>query len=231
LAHHAGTAELMRPIDRSSTTATSSRPAHREAVIAAIAVLAVAAAYAFVSAGLRLGPIWLLPLLTVSLLVLVLLARLRGRHALARRFRFAMTALATLAVGGSVAVLVVQLVDHRLPGTQLLRDGAILWGANVVVFALWYWELDGGGPGRRHGYGYSPTDFLFPQIAAGGDLARTWCPHFVDYLFVAFTTSTAFSPTDTLPLSERVKLLMMAQALVSIVTVGVVIARAVNTLR
>jgi hypothetical protein len=198
---------------------------------AVAAVLALSVAYALVSGALRLGPVWLLPLLVVALLVLVMFARRAGRVRLTRGLALTLLGLATVAVVGSLGILIARLLRGGLPATDLLRDGALLWVGNMIVFALWYWEVDGGGPARRHRDGYRPGDFLFPQFAAGGDLARGWHPHFVDYLFVAFTASTAFSPTDTLPLSGRAKMLMMAQALLSMVALAVVVARAINTLR
>jgi hypothetical protein len=214
--------------DRGKESTVKQSPARWEA---GIALLALAIAYAFVTSGLRLGPAWLLPLLVVVLLLLSLLARRLGRIELEYRFGLSLSVLSTVAVIGSIVILVVRLLRHELSGTPLLRDGIILWASNIVIFALWYWELDGGGPARRHAYGYSPTDFLFPRTTAGGHLAQGWNPSFVDYLFVAFTASSAFSPTDTMPISRRVKLLMMAQATMSMALVGVIVARAVNTLQ
>lgn len=207
---------------------TGAAPVHWEAVAT---VLGLAVAYALVSNELRVGPVWLVPLPVVSLMILLIMARRRGHARLARKLGFALAGLATAAVVGSVGLMVARVVDGGLPGTQLLRDGALLWSSNVIVFALWYWEVDGGGPIRRHREGYHPTDFLFPQNAAGAAYAEDWSPGFVDYLFVAFTNSSAFSPTDTLPLSVRIKLLMMAQALLSIVTMAVFIGRAINILK
>jgi hypothetical protein len=207
------------------------KPRGRRQWEAVVAVLVLSVAYALVSGALRLGPAWLLPLLVVALLVTLILARRAGRDRLSRGLALALPGLGMVAVVGSLGILVARLLRGGLPATDLLRDGALLWLGNLIVFALWYWEVDGGGPARRHRDGYRPGDFLFPQFAVGGELARGWHPHFVDYLFVAFTASTAFSPTDTLPLSERAKMMMMAQALLSMVAVGVIVARAVNTLR
>jgi hypothetical protein len=198
---------------------------------AAAAVIGLAIAYALVSNELRLGPAWLLPVLAVALLIPLTMARRRGRARLARKLSLALAGVATAAVGGSIGLLLARLLGRGLSGTELLRDGVLLWASNIVVFALWYWELDGGGPLQRHQEGYQPTDFLFPQITVGGTFAEGWSPSFVDYLFVAFTNSSAFSPTDTLPLSGRAKLLMMAQALASILTVAVFVARAINILQ
>jgi hypothetical protein len=198
----------------------------------ALALIAAGFAYALITDDLRLGPPWLLPVLIVTLLVPLTLARRHGQELLTRRLGVALASVATVAVGGSVAILVVSLLQGTgMPPKDLLRNAALLWLSNVVVFALWYWEIDGGGPVQRHRGGYVPTDLLFPQTQQGGELARCWTPVFVDYLFVAFTTSSAFSPTDTLPLSQRAKLLMMGQALASIVILAVLAARAINTLQ
>lgn len=135
-------------------------------------------------------------------------------------------------MGGSVAILLAKLFRGTgMSAKDLLRDASLLWLSNVAVFALRYWELDGGGPFLRHRDGYVPTDLLFPQTQQGGTMAPGWTPGFVDYLFVAFTASSAFSPTDTLPLSSRAKLLMMGQSLSSLVILAVLAARAINTLQ
>lgn len=106
----------------------------------------------------------------------------------------------------------------------------MIWGINILVFAIWYWELDCGGPHARHVKRYTSTDFLFPQTAMPGADETTWSPRFMDYLFQAFNTSAAFSPTDVPILSRRAKGLTMAQATVSLVVVAVLISRAINTL-
>ncbi len=111
-----------------------------------------------------------------------------------------------------------------------LGVAAGLWAANVLIFALWYWEIDRGGPHRRHESAPPDPDFLFPQ-QSGPDIGpQDWMPEFVDYLFVAFTSATAFSPTDTLPLTRRVKVLLMVQELSSLVMVALLAARAINVL-
>jgi hypothetical protein len=116
-------------------------------------------------------------------------------------------------------------------GRALLLDALNIWATNMIVFALWYWELDRGGPSIDQRARRGPSEFIFPQMtlpadAAGSDRA----PGFVDYLFLSFTTSTAFSPTDTLPLTPRMKLLMMLEGSISLLTLALVAARAVNIL-
>jgi uncharacterized membrane protein len=105
----------------------------------------------------------------------------------------------------------------------------VIWLTNVAVFALWYWQLDRGGPDRRARGDEDPPDFLFVQMTEPS-LARGWMPSFLDYLYTSFTNATAFSPTDTMPLTVRVKMLMLVQSMVSLITIGLVAARAVNIL-
>src|SRR5262249_53771940 len=108
----------------------------------------------------------------------------------------------------------------------LLQAGALLWISNILVFAVWYWEIDGDGPVHRHQRGHPVVDFMFPQQATG----RPFGPGFVDYLFLAFCFATALSPADTSPLTHRAKLLMMAEAVLSISVTVLVVARSVNIL-
>ena len=115
-------------------------------------------------------------------------------------------------------------------GQSLLLDALNIWFTNVVVFALWFWNIDRGGPAMRGLVDNAKADFLFPQMVGSYDEGKTWTPGFVDYFFVSFTNATAFSPTDTLPLTSRSKLLMAVEASASLLTVGLVMARAVNIL-
>jgi hypothetical protein len=115
-------------------------------------------------------------------------------------------------------------------GQTLLIDALNIWFTNVVVFALWFWNLDGGGPATRPVKVQIDQDFLFPQMMANFPCYKNWSPGFLDYLFVSFTNATAFSPTDTMPMSVRSKLLFMVEAFASLLTVGLVAARAVNIL-
>lgn len=198
---------------------------------AALALLAVGGIYLLVSDQLSIGPRWLLLTLAVGLLIPLTVVRLRGRHRLTRWLALAAVVSATLAVALSAAFLLIRLPGQGVPPRALLRDAALIWLANVMTFALWYWELDGGGPARRHPGRHASSDFAFPQQQQDDDgLVEGWSPGFIDYLFLAFNTSTALSPTDTLVLSRRMKALMMLQALISLVTIAVIAARAVNTL-
>jgi hypothetical protein len=127
----------------------------------------------------------------------------------------------------------IQAMVHRsseVHGLQLLTSSIGVWINNVLMFALLYWQMDRGGPeARMNGSGQRP-DWQFPQSAAGDDAPPDWRPTFVDYLFLGFSTATAFSPTDALPLTSRAKLLMMLQSTISLVTIVVVASRAINIL-
>jgi hypothetical protein len=197
------------------------------------ALLAVGVAYALLTGNRRVGPVWLVPILVLALLISSMLAHQTGHYRLKRTLGLGTVGLLTLAIGASVAVIVLRLlriIGGTVTPASLFRDAILLWVSNIVVFAVWYWELDGGGPLHR-GNPYRPTDFAFPQTQMEGKEFEGWCPTFVDYLFLAFNTSTAFSPTDTLILSRNAKLLTILQSLISIATLLVLAARAINTLQ
>ena len=115
-------------------------------------------------------------------------------------------------------------------GHQLILSGIVLWCTNVLLFGLWYWEIDRGGPPARAKGEPDRADFLFPQMTDPKWAPANWMPKLIDYLYVSLTNATAFSPTDTMPLTPTAKWLMSAQSLVSLVTIGLVVARAVNIL-
>jgi hypothetical protein len=185
---------------------------------------------------LTIGPNWSIPLLETVLFVALVLAtpgeeppgRMRQRLAVAL---IGVLALVTLAGLGLLVHVVAE--GGMGAGRGLLEAAIVLWGTIVLVFALIYWELDRGGPvARAHPHLRRPADFQFTQSARqGGEPAPEWQPSFVDYLFVALTNSTAFSPTDTMPLSHRAKMTMGVQAVASLITVVVIVARAVGSLR
>jgi hypothetical protein len=197
---------------------------------AVLAALAIGVSYALMPSSIRLGPRWLILSLIVVFLIPLNWARYLGNYRLTRFFSFALIGLVTAAIIASAILLIVRLPGGKTPATHLLRDGALIWAANILVFALWYWELDGGGPHRRHMRQYVSTDFLFPQSTMTDESVQEWSPAFLDYLFLAFNTSAAFSPTDVLILSRPAKVLMMVQSLISIVVVAVLVSRAINTL-
>jgi uncharacterized membrane protein len=121
------------------------------------------------------------------------------------------------------------LYGSKAGGRALVYASVPIWLTNVIVFGLWYWELDRGGPAARLQVRHRRPDFLFPQMSTPG-CSPGWTPNFLDYLYTSFTNATAFSPTDTMPLTDWAKLLMMLQSLASLVTVAVVVSRAVNIL-
>lgn len=197
---------------------------------AAVALLAIGALYAVLSEALSIGPRLFLLAFVAVLLVPLTTAHLRGRHLVARRISLGVIAFVTVAVVVSTVLLVLSALSARTSAPALLRDAALLWIINVATFAAWYWETDGGGPARRHQEEHRSEDFLFPQMNLGGGVARGWSPGFLDYVFLAFNTSTAFSPTDTAVLSRRAKVLTMLQALLSLVILAVLVSRAINAL-
>jgi uncharacterized membrane protein len=182
-----------------------------------------------------LGAWWVLPAVEVVVagaLVAANPGRLERRTPMLRRLSLALIAVASLGTAWSVARLVADIAGGGDTGSAaaLLGSGATIWLINVLTFAVWYWELDrGGAPERAAGTDPYP-DFLFPQMTAPDLAPKDWRPHFADYLYLAFTNATAFSPTDTLPLSRWAKLTMMVQSAISLVTAALVIAKAVNAL-
>lgn len=179
---------------------------------------------------------YLLPAVELVLLVLLLVVnpgRISRRSVLARALGLALIAVASLVNAWSVLRLVKGLLDGTFGSdpVALLTVGANIWLTNVLIFALWYWELDRGGPAARAAGTDPEPDFLFPQMSETSIDFHHWEPEFVDYAYVSFTNAAAFSPTDTMPLSRWAKLAMMLQSAVSLVTGLLVIARAVNILK
>src|SRR6266436_5028690 len=203
---------------------------------AVLAFLAICAIYLALPRDLIVGPIWLLPTLIVVLLVPTVVSHRVGKLSLNRILGFIISGITTLALIGSVILLVRTLPAHRESPLQLLRSGGLLWLTNVIVFALWYWRLDGGGPTlRQKQKRFGSKSFLFPQMQIPHDereefACAHWHPRFVDYLFVAFTQSSTFGPTDAPLLARWAKVLAMIQILVSLVIVILLISRAVGVL-
>ena len=203
---------------------------------ALLAVLAIGAIYLALPRNLVLGPIWLLPTLIVILLAPTVLSHRMGRYSLNRTLGMIINGITTLALIGSVILLVRTLPTHLSSPLQLLRSGGLLWLTNVIVFALWYWRLDGGGPTVRHKEKkFGSTSFLFPQMQIPQEeraqfACARWRPRFVDYLFVAFTQSSTFGPTDSPLLARWAKVLAMIQILISLTIVVLLISRAIGVL-
>jgi hypothetical protein len=194
-------------------------------------MLAAAGVYLALPAPLSLGPSWLLLVVIVLLLIPIVVSDRRGHHSVTRILTFTANFIITGAMIASLIHLVAGIPQHLEMPKALLRSASALWVANILVFALWYWKLDAGGPLRRERpLGLMDSSFLFPQMLRREEQDQSWTPHFVDYLFLAFNTSTAFSPTDTAVLSRGAKLGMMVQSLVSLTIIALLAARAVNIL-
>ena len=199
-------------------------------------MLAIGGIYLALPRDLVIGPVWLLPTLIIVLLAPTVVSHRLGRQSLNRTLGIVISGITTLALIGSVILLVRTLPAHRESPMQLLRSGGLLWLTNVIVFALWYWRLDGGGPTVRHKEKkFGSTSFLFPQMQIPQDeraqfACARWRPRFVDYLFVAFTQSSTFGPTDSPLLARWAKVLAMIQILISLTIVVLLISRAIGVL-
>jgi len=184
-----------------------------------------------IPAQLRFGQEWLLLAVVTVLLIPTVVAHRIGKQLLNRVLSHIVLSAVTASMVWSLGLLILRLPRHLDPPQELLRAAAALWVANVLVFASWYWRLDAGGPNARDLVdAHSEGAFLFPQMITPWESDKNWRPGFVDYLFLAFNTSTAFSPTDVPVLSRWAKLMMMVQACISLATVALLAARAVNIL-
>jgi hypothetical protein len=185
---------------------------------------------------LVVGPPWLLPGVVAVLLVPTVFAHRTGRHSLNHVLGIVIVTIITFGLIASVVLLVTTLTGKDEPPQALLRSGGALWLTNVLVFALWYWRLDGGGPRKRETENeFGSRSFVFPQMQIEPIERKTfgadrWRPGFVDYLFIAFTTSSTFGPTDSPVLTPWAKLLTMTQSLISLTIVLLLISRAVGVL-
>jgi uncharacterized membrane protein len=197
-------------------------------VAALVGILVTGLLYLAFPPNVLIGPNWLLLVVEAVFVVPLLIDFLTAwdlSHTARRIFVLVPLGISTLALVLGVALLILTLPTDT-HATNLLRSAALLWSFNILIFALWYWELDGGGPWKRHLSRHHAADFLFPQQANG----KSWAPHFLDYLFLAFTGATALSPADTNPLTKTAKALMMIEALLSLTIIGLLAARAVNIL-
>jgi hypothetical protein len=218
--------------------ATSAKPTARTEPRwpAMLALLAIGGLRFALPEALSWGPDWLLLGILAILAIPTVLTHRRGLNTLNRILGIVTSAIVTLDMVFSLGLLIAALPKHKEAPVALLQSAAALWIANILVFASWYWRLDGGGPHQRELRGvHSDGAFLFPQMTLTPETRRamgedTWSPGFVDYLFLAFNTSTAFSPTDVPVLSRWAKVLMMIQSLISLATVALLAARAVNIL-
>jgi uncharacterized membrane protein len=183
---------------------------------------------------ITIGPRWLLPGVEGILLVsLVVVAPARATVQRVRERRFALVVIGLVSLVNIVLLgrLIDQLINgSTVGGRSLILSGAVLWVTNVLLFAVWYWEMDRGGPVARYLNATALVDFQFPQMDSPDLAPEGWRPGFLDYLYVSLTNSTAFSPTDTMPLTHTAKIVMAIQSVTALLTVGLVIARAVNIL-
>jgi hypothetical protein len=183
---------------------------------------------------LTAGPSWLVPSLEGVLLaglVVITPNVLEDEHPRRRRIALGLTAFVSAANIFSLGALTHYLLHHNVSnGRSLIVAGVLIWLTNLLIFGLWFWEIDRGGPGRRASGRDGPPDFLFPQMSDDRIEPRDWRPKFFDYLYVSLTNNTAFSPTDTMPLTPMAKGVMGAQSVVSLLTIGLIVSRAVNIL-
>src|SRR5208337_5389541 len=183
---------------------------------------------------LTVGPNWLLAVVSAVLASVVSVFHRRGDEERAYIGGLILIGTVTAALVASLVLLICYLPIHKQAPTELLQSAASLWISNVLVFAAWYWKLDAGGPYARQKFKrHEAGAFYFPQMAVQATSPaqfNDWHPHFIDYLFLSFNTSTALSPTDTLILSRWAKALMMLQSLISLTVIVLLAARAVNIL-
>jgi hypothetical protein len=189
---------------------------------------------------LVLGPKYLIAGLECVLLVGLFTTRPKdelnpkpSHRSIRRALSLVMIAFITIANISSLVLVINYLLNthYHLEGRELIVSAIAIYITNIIIFGLWYWELDGSGPGGR-GTHLPPVDFLFVQMSTPESITKTtnWSPTFIDYLYVSITNASAFSPTDALPLTHRTKMLMSVQSFVSLATIAVVAARAVNVL-
>ncbi|MFD0694689.1 DUF1345 domain-containing protein [Paenibacillus sp. GCM10027628] len=194
-------------------------------------ILIIGGLLSVLSERLTIGPSWLIPVITLVLLIPMLISIRKSQQKMTRVIALIITGIVTVGLISSVTSLVYGLFTRTtVSAVNLLRDAAILWVTNVSVFGAWYWEIDQGGPYLRHVNKTQPIDFLYPQMMYESELWTNWKPTFMDYLFLAFNTSAALGPTDTLVMSRRAKLLMNTQASISLVIVAVIAAHAIGAL-
>jgi hypothetical protein len=203
---------------------------------ALLAFLAVGGIYLALPNSLVVGPTWLLPVMIVVLVTPTIVAHRMGRYSLNRALGLVTSSVITLALIASVVLLVLGVPAHKEAPLALLYSGAELWLTNVLVFALWYWRLDGGGATKRQQRGeFGSRSFVFPQmqiekVERSRFECTGWRPYFIDYLFIAWTTSSTFGPTDAPLLARWAKVFTMLQIAISLTIVIVLISRAIGVL-
>jgi hypothetical protein len=205
---------------------------------ALVAILVAMALYVTLPSHLYYGPVWLLPVVEGTLFFALLASRWMEHEGFEWQRGLAICLIAAMNAAniGSLFLLIHALLEsslvngHKITAESLVIWSAQIWLTNVIVFALWYWELDRGGPIARCLPHHRAPDFLFPQMSNPDAASPGWTPSFFDYVYTSFTNAAAFSPTDTMPLSEWAKALFMIQSLASLITAVLVIARIANIL-
>lgn len=196
-----------------------------------VAMIAAGSLYLALPEPMSIGPSWGLLAIIFLLMIPLVVSWRRGDYDITKILTFIANGIITAAMVASLGVLIYGIPRHLESPQALLRSAIALWFTNVLVFALWYWKLDAGGPlVRDSSRGDLDSSFLFPQMMNQSGDYDSWSPNFIDYLFLAFNTSTAFSPTDTAVLSRWAKLGMMVQSIISLTIVALLAARAVNIL-
>jgi len=223
--------DLHYPLSVSINSKTNLDTAKEPRWLAVVAMLATGLVYAALPSNLSVGPRWLLLAVIAAVVVSALVSHRVGHHTADKVIGYVASGILTIAMIWSLGLLVAAIPKHEIDPTILLRSAVTLWVTNILVFALWYWRLDAGGPHEREKVSrHQEGAFLFPQMNLGSGSTPDWSPNFVDYLFLAFNTSTALSPADTPALSRWAKILMMIQATISLAVIALLAARAVNIL-
>jgi len=201
---------------------------------AQLTVLLAIAVQLLLPKRLLVGPPLLVPGFEAALLIgmfIVTPNQIEDEHPRRRRIALSLTAFVSAANIYSLGELTHYLLSHNVSeGRALIGAGVLIWLTNFLIFALWYWEIDRGGPGRRSAGNDGPPDFLYPQMSDDRIEPLEWRPKFLDYLYVSLTNAMAFSPTDTMPLTPMAKLVMGLQSIVSLITIGLIVSRAINIL-
>ncbi|MFE3059899.1 hypothetical protein [Nocardia sp. NPDC059239] len=222
--------------DDDQVPAWARRTAGESRWAATAAIVGILVVQFFLPAQFTAGPRWVVPGIGLLLLIVLMIGnpvRLDRDEIRLRRFSLLLMALLGFAMVWSVAHLVRALINGSVSDNAagLLTSGGAVWLTNVLVFALWYWDFDRGGPAARAHARKPYPDFLWVQMQNPALTDPEWEPQFPDYLYLSFTNATAFSPTDVMPMSRWAKTLMMIQSAISLITVSLVIARAVNVLK
>jgi len=224
----------MNPIPQMQPVVQGRETASEPRWPALVALLAVGGLNLALSNQVSLGPRWWLPAIVALLSIPTILTHRANLNKANQILGYIVAGVETIALIGSVCLLIAVLIHGGEKPVPLLRSAALLWISNVLIFALWYWRLDAGGPHERDAVpGHTRGAILFPQMTMPNDSPnkdKDWEPHFVDYLFLAFNNSTALSPTDAPVLSRWAKVLTMTQASISLIIVVLLAARAVNIL-